>query len=283
MKRFRFFLISAVLFAAGMTAYGQDHPFQAGEKCTYKLHYKWGLINADIAQLDFAVQEETYKGTPCYHLVTRGSTTKFVSNLIKVDYFYDSRFAKSDLLPLAFYREQTEGSYWAKNTYSWTNSGKTLRAVVDKSNRGLRDTVITAKDVIYDAISMLYAVRSSDLDRIKNNGGKLHLVTAMDRNIYDVWLSYIKSEEKKSSEMGTFMTDKFCMNLRCRPGGVNLAKESALTVSSTDDGKLAPIYLWTSPGEDKTILFFSTALPVGSVNGRVTSISGSKHPVKPVK
>ena len=283
MRRISFFFLSLVLFAASHIAYGQDYPFRTGEKCTYTLQYKWGIITADIANLEFNVQDGAWQGTPCFHLVTRGSTTKLVSNLVKVDYLYDSYFSTDGLMPQHFYREQTEGSYWAKNTYSWSNNGRRLNARVEKSTRGLRDTVMTDKKVIYDPISMLYVMRSSDLDNLVNNGGKLHFVTAMDRNLYDMELTYVKSEEKKSPEMGTFMTDKFCMRLVCRPGGSNLAKEETLAVAGSDDGKLAPVYFWTSTGKGRTVLFFSAPVAIGSVNGRITDFSGGKYPLTPQK
>jgi hypothetical protein len=46
---------------------------------------------------------------------------------------------------------------------------------------------------------------------------------------------------------------------------------------------VAPVYLWTSTGEDKTILFFSAPVAVGSINGRITSVSGGRYPVEPIK
>ena len=283
MRRISFFLLSLILFAASFSASGQNLPFKGGEKCTYMLHYKWGVINADIAKLDFTLQDDSWQGTPCFHLTTRGSTTKFISNLVKVDYLYDSRFSKADLKPLHFYREQKEGTYWAKNTYTWENQCRTMNAHVEKSTRGVRDTVLTDRSVIYDVVSLLYVIRSSDLASLKKNGGRVHYVTAMDRNLYDLYLTYVKSEDKKSPEAGTFSTDKFCMSLTRRPGGIDLSKEASFTVSSDEAGKLAPIYLWTSSGDDKTILFFSTSIAVGSINGRILGVEGGNYPLKPVK
>ena len=123
MKRFSTILLLLFFLAVALPSHikAQDHPFVGGERLTYKLHYKWGVINADVANLSFDLKEEDYKGTPAFHLVTKGATSNFVASLVKVQYNYDSRFATSDLTPLLFTREQTEGSYWARNNYSWSH------------------------------------------------------------------------------------------------------------------------------------------------------------------
>ena len=270
-------------FFLPINASAGDFPFQGGEKCSYKLNYKLGVISADIAKLEMNITEETYKGTPCFRLLTKGATSNLVGNLVKVNYFYDSRFSSDDLTPLNFFREQTEGDYWAKNSYTWTSGGKRLSAHVDKSTRGVRDTVFTASSPIYDVIEALYVIRAHDLASLKEKGGQMHCLAALDCNVYDIYVSYVKSENKKAPEMGTFATDKYCMQMYRRDGGEVLSKESAIAVSGSPDGRVAPVYLWTSTGEDKTILFFSAPVAVGSINGRITSVSGGRYPVEPIK
>ena len=285
MKRSDLILAVVLLVVAlfPINAAAGDYPFQGGEKCSYKLNYRLGVIAADIARLEMNITEETYQGTPCFRLVTKGATSDLMGSLVKVKYLYDSRFSSEDLAPLRFYREQTEGDYWAKNSYTWTNGGKRLNAHVDKSTRGVRDTVFTSKSIIYDVIEALYVIRAGDLASLKAKGGELHCVAALDCNIYDIYIDYVKSENKKSSEMGTFATDKFRMRMMRRAGGENLSKESVIGISDNSEGRLAPVYLWTSTGEDKTILFFSAPIAVGSINGRITSMSGGKYAVKPIK
>ena len=59
MKHSNLTFIAALLIAAFAPVFqvvAQDHPFQTGEKLTYKLRYKLGVINADIANLEFNIQ-----------------------------------------------------------------------------------------------------------------------------------------------------------------------------------------------------------------------------------
>lgn len=284
MKRFNLILIFAVAILAALPVNGiaQEYPFQDGEKLTYKLRYKLGVINADIADLEFNIKEENYQGTPCYRLVTDGATSNIAASVAKIKYHYDSRFSRESLVPLSFYREQTEGSYWAKNNYSWDASGKRLRAVVDKSTRPHRDTVFTDKNIIYDVISVLYAVRAADLEAIKA-GKTLHMVTALDCNVNDLKVSFVKNEDKKVSGLGTVNADKYALYFRVRKGGERRDKESAVAVSNKGDGNLEPIYLWITPDESRTVVAFSTAIAVGNVVGRLVSAKGGRTPITVIK
>ncbi len=269
MKHSRFLLallFFPVLFCQ-MAAAG-NLPFKGGERVCYKIHYKWGFINADIADLNVSLTEETYEGTPCFRLQTSGGTSDFIKNLVKVHYSYDSRFATETLEPLFFKREQSEGDYWARNLYTWSDGGRTLNAHVDKSTRGPRDTVMTADRPIYDVITVLYALRAADIEAVKR-GGELHFVIALDRNMDDLYVTYEATELKTSRELGELQADRFCLKVVPRKGNENLSKESVVSISNSKDDKLSPVYLWLSSDESHRLLFFSTRLSVGSINGRI--------------
>jgi len=270
MKHFKlilFTVLAAALFSMNLSA--AQLPFKGGDKASYKIHYKWGVINADIAELNVSLKEETYNNVPCFRLQTSGGTSNFVKNLVKIKYSYDSRFSCDGLVPLYFEREQTEGDYWAKNVYTWNNQGRKLNAHVEKSTIGVKDTVMTANNIIYDVITVIYALRAADLESIKN-GGSLHFVAALDRNISDVYVTYVKSEEKKSAEAGVFQTDKYRLKIVPHKNNEQLSNETGMAISN-NDGKLAPVYLWLSADESKNLLFFSTSLAIGSVNCRIVS------------
>ncbi len=274
-------LLAAALVNSPAASAG-ELPFQSGEHMVYKLKYKLGVINADIATLDFDIKKETYNGEPCFRLMTKGATSNLAASIVKVSYKYDCRFTVDGLVPRTFYREQTEGDYWAKNNYTWDASGRELHAIVDKSTRPHRDTVFTDKSIIYDVISVLYAVRAADLDAAK--GGKtLNFMAALDCNLNDVTVSYVKTETKKFQDLGTLEVDKFVMYYQPRKGAERLDKESTIAVSTGSDGKLVPIYLWITPDESRTIVGLSTAIAIGSVVGRLVSAEGGKRPIQTTK
>ncbi len=69
--------------------------------------------------------------------------------------------------------------------------------------------------------------------------------------------------------MGELQADKFCLKIVPRKGNENLSKESVVAISNSDDDKLSPVYLWLSGDDSHRLLFFSTQLAVGSINGRI--------------
>jgi hypothetical protein len=267
------------MLALVLPAWAQQAPFKGGEQLKYKLRYKWGVINADIAALDFNLTEENYQGEPCFRLRTNGATSNLAASLVKVSYKYDCRFTKDGLVPRTFYREQTEGNYWAKNNYTWDASGRQLHAIVDKSTRPHRDTLFTDKSIIYDVISVLYALRSADLEAAKG-GRKLKFVAALDCNVSDVTVSYVKTENKKFQDLGTLEVDKFAMYYKTRKGGEKLDKESSVAISTNDDGTLKPIYVWVTPDGSHTLVGLSAEIAVGRVEGRLVEAKGLMTPLK---
>ena len=283
MKAFRLSILALLLFLAMPSAVSAaEYPFANGEKIGLALHYKWGVVNADIAQLNFDLQETSSPEGPCFRIRTTGNTNKFFDKFFKVRYIYESDFLKSNLNPVYFHRETYENDYWAKNTYSWSNGCKTLHAKVTKSTRPATDTIITKNEVIYDVIGMFYKLRSMDLDALKK-GGSRKILIALDRNTYDVSVSYVTTENRKSSEMGTFKADKFVVMIRRHKGGDNLSEETQFAVKDKGNGDLGPIYFWLSADGARVPLFFQAPLAVGAVNGRITSLSGTKVPVTPIE
>ena len=281
MKRFniKLFAFCFATLAAVLPASAQQLPFKGGEQLKYKLKYKWGVINADIATIDFNLTEENYQGETCFRLKTTGATSNLAASLVKVSYKYDCRFTKDGLVPRTFNREQTEGNYWAKNNYTWDASGRKLHAIVDKSTRPHRDTLFTDKSIIYDVISVLYALRAADLEAAKK-GKNLQYVAALDCNVSDVTVGYVKTETKKFQDLGTLEVDKFVMYYKPRKGAERLDKESSVAISAGDDGNLTPIYLWVTPDESRTVVGLSAGIAVGSIVGRLVDAKGLAKPLQ---
>lgn len=283
MRTFRLSIIALLLFLSmPLASSAADYPFENGEKVGMTIHYKWGVVNADIAKVDFNLKETSTAAGQCFEIKTTGNTNKFFDKFFKMRYLYESKFLKSNLNPVYFHRETYEGDYWAKNTYSWSNGGRTLNAKVTKSTRPAVDTTITKKEVIYDVIGLFYNMRSQDIEAMKK-GGNRKFTVALDKNTYDVVMSYVTTEKRKSAEMGTFQTDKFSLTIRRHKGGVNLADETQFSMKDKGEGYMGPVYVWFSTDQARVPLFFQAPLSVGAVNGRITSLSGTKVPVTPVE
>ena len=82
-------LLATIMLAAGITAGAVDNKkclpvsidksqlaFKGGEKLIFTIHYKFGLINADVAQATLRVDSTVFNGKSCYHGSLTGKTQK---------------------------------------------------------------------------------------------------------------------------------------------------------------------------------------------------------------
>ena len=92
--------------------------FKGGEKLVYTVHYKWGLINADVAQAILKLDSTVLNGQKCYHGSLRGKTQKIYEQVFKLKEDFDCWFSCDGLKPLKFTRDCVEGNYWCTNLYT---------------------------------------------------------------------------------------------------------------------------------------------------------------------
>lgn len=292
MKRVITLIFTAVVFlTASINAFSQaqSYPFQSGENMHIVIHYKWGF-SADIADIGFTFKEVKEEGKdPYYHLVANASTYKFWDSFFKVRDLYESKFYVKDLKPLYFHRDVYEGGFTAKNWYTWSNKGLSMRAIVDKKGRPRRDTTFNEGVIIRDIINVFYYMRTIDFKALES-GKKIQFTAAIDRNVIDVTLRFDKKEVKKISELGSFNAIKLAVAVKPRQmDATNSQKEGdrsmfSVTESSTTEEEgifygEEKIFVWFSDDENKLPLYFSAPVAVGSINGRISQYENVKYPI----
>lgn len=285
MKRFFFTVMAALVLVVPTFGQSRELPFRDGEDIELIIHYKCGF-NADIASISCKLTEETDKsGVPCFHFIANASTYKFWDSFYKVRDIYESKFTK-DLYPLYFHRDVKEGNYWAKNWYTWSKGYKDLHLVVEKSTRPKRDTVYNEGVIIRDLINMFYVARACDFDQLMA-GKKLRYTMAIDRDVMDLQLRFIKREKKKVAGLG--VVDAYKIGLAVTPrnmvnesSGNRFAFDSAVSdAEQTSDGVFygdEKIFLWLSADENHIPVTFTCPVAVGSINGRLGKHDGLKYP-----
>jgi Protein of unknown function (DUF3108). len=291
MKRVIISILSAVslFLCAGGRCIAQDSanlPFQDGENLKIVIHYKWGF-NADIAEMNLRTTEETLQnGKNVFHIQADASTYKFWDGFFKVRDVYESKFYP-DLKPYYFFRDISEGGHWAKNWYDWNNGGKNLHAIVIKKGRPDRDTSYTDKVIIRDLINLICDFRACDIDAVIG-GKKKTYVMAMDKDIIDVSVRFVKREEKNLGTLGKFNTIKLGIALSPRAknddeGSQNFSLDYGEVQNNGQTGEVFygkdKIFLWLTDDDNHMPVYFSAPVAVGSINGRVVKIEGNKYPL----
>ena len=92
--------------------------FKGGEKLVFTIHYKWGLVNADVAQATLKLDSTVFNGRKCYHGSLRGKIQKVYEPVFKLKEDFDCWFTCDDFKPMKFTRDCVEGGYWCTNLYS---------------------------------------------------------------------------------------------------------------------------------------------------------------------
>ena len=92
--------------------------FKGGEKLVFTIHYKWGIVNADVAQATLAVDTTVLNGRKVFHASLTGKTQKFYEKFFRVKEELDSWFTRDGLEPMKFTRFAREGKYTCTNLYS---------------------------------------------------------------------------------------------------------------------------------------------------------------------
>ena len=264
-------VVAAAFLAAGVTLSAADNKkclpvnlakdqlaFKGGEKLVFTIHYKFGLINADVAQATLRLDETVLNGQNCYHGSLKGKTQKIYESVFKLKEDFDCWFTKDGFKPVKFIRDCREGNYWCTNLYTYASDH--INAQINNSRKG-EFTVELPKDACtYDIATMLFLIRNMDLSKLCA-GGRYPMTYAIDHHIRDIYFRYFGVENKKIPGKGTYRCHKFGFEM---PKGEAFDGESSLYAWITDDGNRIPIY-------------FVAPLKIGQVRGRLYSADGLKH------
>ena len=264
-------VVASAFLAAGVTLSAADNKkclpvnlakdqlaFKGGEKLVFTIHYKFGLINADVAQATLRLDETVLNGQNCYHGSLKGKTQKIYESVFKLKEDFDCWFTKDGFKPVKFIRDCREGNYWCTNLYTYASDH--INAQINNSRKGEFTVELPKDECTYDIATMLFLIRNMDLSKL-SAGGRYPMTYAIDHHIRDIYFRYFGVENKKIPGKGTIRCHKFGFEM---PKGEAFDGESSLYAWITDDGNRIPIY-------------FVAPLKIGQVRGRLYSSDGLKH------
>ena len=233
--------------------------FKGGEKMVFTIHYKWGLINADVAQATLKLDSTVLNGKKCYHGSLRGKTQKVYEQVFKLKEDFDCWFSCDGFKPMKFTRDCKEGNYWCTNLYTYSSDH--INATINNSRKGEFNVSLPKDDCTYDIAMMLYLIRNMDVSKLKS-GGRYPMTYVCDHHIRNIHFVYMGVENKKIPGKGVIRCHKFGFEM---PKGETFDGESSLFAWLTDDGNRIPVY-------------FVAPLKIGQVVGRLNDASGLRHP-----
>lgn len=243
--------------------YLPDVAFASGERLSFSVRYKWGLVNSVVGFADVVLTDTlSPDGAGLYHCVAKGRTSRFFDRFFRVREHFESWFRKDNLRPVAFVRDTKEGNYTAKNYFLWNRDDESILADVFSSSKGQRHLVLPGRDCTYDLLTLFYFARNIDFDKCSENV-RYPISFAIDDDIYDLYFIMLGREQIKLRDVGTFNTIKFAARL---VAGEVFSGEEEMLIWVTDDRNRIPVY-------------FESPILVGEVSGRLESCSGLRYPL----
>lgn len=239
----------------------EDLAFQGGEKITYTVHYKWGLIDADVAKAYFTCEETSYGGQECFHGRLFGRNGKLYDPFIRIREDFQSWFTADGLRPLKETRQTNEGNYECINTYLYDWDAGHIDAKLYSSKKGHRNIKIPLKKGQLDTPSLFYICRNIDFSKIRP-GDSFPISIASNDKVHTVYVRREEDEVKNIRGIGKVQTVKFVVSTIV---GETFAEGDQISLWFTNDANRIPVY-------------FETPVRFGKVAGRLYSYEGLKHP-----
>ena len=270
MKRVRF-ILSVLLVGIGLSAFAQGtkclpsrtdgvEPFKAGEKIVFNISYNWHAVQTDVAKGTLAMKQETLNGERVWHSSMSMQTAPFFDVFFKIREKFDSWFALKGVEPRKFYRDTREGDYHAINDYVYDRKAGVIHANLEYWDKDKSSVDIPYGDCTYDVTALFYFARRMNFDNMK--AGTVHKISiAIDKDVFQVRLTYRGKENKFVKGIGTIATHKVGISLN--KGNVFEGNEDAL--------------LWFSADDNRIPVAFMAPLKVGAMNGRLASYEGLAH------
>ena len=266
-----FILSSAVSYAGGdgkcipvKKLSEESLAFKGGENLVFTLHYKWGIINADVAQATLKVDTTILNGRKVFHASLTGKTQKFYEKFFRVKEELDSWFTRDGLEPMKFTRFAREGKYTCTNLYSYNRTADgtgQINASLSNSRKGDFSATLPLDKCTYDIPLMYYVLRNIDVTKL-TEGADYPMTFAVDDDVYTLHFRYLGKENRNIPEIGSVRCLKFSFEV---VSGEVFSGESDL-------------FGWFSDDDNRIPVWFSAPLKVGQVQGRLRSYSELKNP-----
>lgn len=263
--------VAAMFLAAGLTLHAGDGgkclpldlskdkiAFKGGEKLVFTIHYKWGLINADVASATLKLDSTVLNGRKCYHGSLRGNIQKTYEKVFKLKEDFDCWFTSSDFKPLKFTRDCVEGNYWCKNLYTYKSDH--IDATINSSKRGEFNVTLPKDNCTYDVAMLFFMIRNMDVSKLKE-GGRYPMTYACDHHVHSIHFVYLGKETRKIAGENT----------RCLKFGFEVPKGESFEGDSA-------LYAWFSDDDNRIPVYFVAPLKIGQVRGRLYDAQGLRHP-----
>ncbi|MBK8911696.1 MAG: DUF3108 domain-containing protein [Chlorobi bacterium] len=240
----------AATWQSGALRYLPNIAFGYGEKLNFDVNYKF--ITAGKAVMQIASKPETISDRPTYSVQFTVRTTSSFDNVFKVRDRYQTYIDIDGIFPWRFEQSVKEGNY-----------SRDFSAIIDQRAKKAKTTEgsFTTPPFVHDILSAMYYVRTLNLSAMKK-GQSITLQNFYGKKTHDLRIRVL-GKEKIETDAGTF--NCVVVEPMVVEGGL-FKNEGRIVVYMTDDDRKIPVKV-------------SSKVVIGSIDGELTSYSGTRGPV----
>lgn len=241
----------------------KNNAFDAGEKLTYDLYYKYGIINMKGGTATLNTEATTYNGKDAYKMTLHASTGGLVNSIFAVDDTLTSYMDKN-LVPQLFIKGASEGKDYTRERqlYSYQNGKTSIRSIRYRNGAFSFDEHITTDRCTYDMMSILAYARTLDFSKMQR-GDNTQVQFITGKRLVNMYIRYIGTSNIKVNNGKTYEAVELSLMILDK---AFVDQEEAMRV-------------WITNDENKLPLQIHTNLKVGEMRSVLKGFSGNKHPL----
>ena len=230
-----------------------EAPVVHSEELVYVIHYKWGILNADVARLYCSADSVTYEGQRAYRARIYGKTAKMFDSIVRVREDFTSYLSASDLSPLRSEREADEAKFKGGEVYNYDReAGKLLMKI--ETNSSYKEKEFPLEKGLVDVPALFYSFTNADIQKMPE-GEPFGVKVAVGDTVEEVFFKYMGRQNIKIRGIGKVDTHKFLIQVN---SGQTFDPKNAISIYASDRDGLLPLY-------------FEAPMRLGKVVGRLES------------
>ena len=236
--------------------------FQSGEELYYDVVYNWGFLWVEAGKVDFKVHKERLDGREVFHFESAGKSLEKYDWFFKVRDYYDSWAEMTDLKPIKYSRNTSEGKQKADNKYWFDYKQQKIYTNSWNSQRERKLDTLHLFPCLFDIMTAVYYVRTLDLSNYKINE-KIPLSMIVDDEIFKLYGRYLGEETIKMREKKEYKCLKFSISL----------VEGTMFKGGED------LEVWVTNDNNRIPILIEAKILVGVVKATFDHAKNLKHPL----
>ncbi len=228
-----------------------NNSFKSGEVALFKVYYNMGWLWAGAGTATFTTNLEQYGGKPVYHVKGVGKTYSSYEWFYKVHDVYESFIDTSNMMPVKFKRDVSEGDTKFKNYIDFNH---------DSQKATTKNGTYDIPNCVQDVLSTIYYARSIDYSKYKP-GDKIPFSMFIDDAVYNLYIRYVGKERVKT-KYGVF----------------DAIKIAPLLVDGTMFKGGEKMMVWVSDDKNHIPVRIDSPILIGSIKVDLIGYKNLKHP-----